>query len=128
MSDEQVKKKILVVDDETGSLLLLKSCLEKAGFEVAQGTNGQEALALVKQNIPDLIVMDRMMPKMDGLKACALLKSDRRFCNIPVIMLTASAEKADQKLSEQVGINAFMNKPLNPAALVAKVQELLARG
>ena len=128
MVTEGAKKKILVVDDEAGSLLLLKSCLEKSGYEVFQGTNGQEALTLVKQNPPDLIIMDRMMPKMDGIKACALIKLDRRFFRIPVIMLTASAEKADQTLSEQVGIDAFLNKPLNTTVLIEKVQELLARG
>lgn len=128
MESENPKKKILTVDDEAGSLLLLKSCLEKAGFEVVQATNGQEALAVMKQVVPDLIVMDRMMPKVDGIKACALIKMDRRFAKIPVIMLTASADKADQRLSEQVGIDAFMNKPLNTAALVDKVKELLARG
>lgn len=128
MPEQNAKKKVLVVDDEAGSRLLLKASLEKNGFELLQAENGLDALNLVKVNKPDLIIMDRMMPKMDGLKACAFLKLDRRFADIPVIMLTASAEKADQKLSEQVGVNAFLNKPVNTTALLEKVQELLVRG
>ncbi len=125
MSEEALKKKILVVDDEAGSALLIKSGLTKQGFEVFQAGNGLEALLAVKQLMPDLVVMDLMMPKMDGMKACALLKLDKRFSKIPVVMLTASAEKADQKLSEQVGANAFLNKPVNMVELTQKVQELL---
>ena len=128
MSPETEKKKILIVDDEAGSLLILRSCLEKNGFEVTEGTNGQEALTLIKQSLPNLIIMDQMMPKMDGIKACALIKMDRRFNKIPLIMLTASADKADQKMSEQIGIDEFLNKPVNIEILMEKVRGLLSRG
>ena len=103
----------------------MKTGLEKEGFEVLEAANGLEALAMVKKHMPSLIIMDRMMPKMDGLKACALIKSDRRFCSIPVIMLTSSAERSDRQLSAQVGADHFLNKPLNSAELMAKVQELI---
>ncbi|MBF0122358.1 MAG: response regulator [Candidatus Omnitrophica bacterium] len=128
MSAEGIKKKILIVDDEPSSILILRSCLQKDGFEVFEATNGYEALSLVKKNIPDLIIMDQMMPKMDGIKTAGLLKVDTRFSKIPVIMLTASADKADQRLSEQVGISAFMNKPLNTEAILAKIKVLLGQG
>jgi two-component system alkaline phosphatase synthesis response regulator PhoP len=121
------KKKILIVDDSPEILLLLKTCLEKSGFEVLQAVNGLDALTMTRQHMPALVIMDRMMPKMDGLKACALIKSDRRSCHIPVIMLTSSAEASVRKLSEQVKADAFLNKPLNTDELVAKIQEMLVR-
>lgn len=127
MAEEVLKKKILVVDDEAGSALLVKASLVKQGFDVIQAGNGLEALLAVKGQVPDLVVMDRMMPKMDGMKACALIKLDRRFSGIPVIMLTASADKADVKMSEEVGAEAFLNKPVNVLELIQKVQELLTR-
>ena len=125
MVSKKIKKKILVVDDDAGDRLLIKSCLEVHGFDVFLGTNGQEALELVNQNPPDLIIMDKLMPRMDGVKACALLKLDMRFCNIPMILLTASADKSVHKISSQVGIDVFLNKPLDIAVLVQKIQELL---
>ncbi|MBF0490472.1 MAG: response regulator [Candidatus Omnitrophica bacterium] len=125
MVEEVVKKKILVVDDDVMAVTLMSKTLENMGFEVVKAYNGQEALTLVKQHQLALIILDQMMPKMDGIKACALIKSDKRFRNIPIIMFTASAEDADKKLSEQVGANAFCNKPLNIAVLTQKIQELL---
>ncbi|MBF0522283.1 MAG: response regulator [Candidatus Omnitrophica bacterium] len=122
-----MKQKILVVDDDLGTVTLLASRLEAAGYIVLKGYNGQEALAVVKQEAPDLIILDRMMPKMDGLKTCALLKSDTRFLKTPVIMLTASAEKSDQDLSIEVGADAFINKPVNIPELIHKIQELISR-
>ena len=126
MADDTPKKKILVVDDELGILTLLKASLIKNGYDVMVGHNGLEALASVRQSLPDLIIIDRMMPKMDGLKASALLKADKRFCRIPIIMLTASAEAEDQKLSQEAGADAFLNKPVDITALLQKIQELLA--
>ena len=120
------KKRILIIDDEEGLRVFLKSHLENYGFEVIEGANGLETMKLVKQSRADLIIMDCMMPKMDGIKASALLKSDSRYDNIPIIMLTASAEKSDRNLSEQVGVEAFMNKPVNVALLIDKIRELLA--
>lgn len=127
MPDDVIKKKILVVDDEAQSVLLIKATLVKQGFDVFSAGNGFEALAAVKEYQPDLVVMDRMMPKMDGMKACALIKTNKRFCMTPVIMLTASADKVDMKLSSEVGADAFLNKPVNTGELIQKVQELVAR-
>lgn len=124
---ELVKKKILVVDDDKLTIVLMTKILEEKGFEVLKAYDGQEGLALIKQKVPDLIIMDRMMPKMDGIKACALIKADRRFYKIPIIMITASAEKSDHDLSKQIGVDAFLNKPLNAVDIIAKVQTLLHR-
>ena len=125
MVDEVEKKKVLVVDDDTMVVTLMSKTLENMGFEVLKGFNGQEALTLIKQNKVDLVILDQMMPKMDGIKACALIKSDKRFRHIPVIMFTASADESDKRLSAEVGANAYCNKPLVIAVLKEKIQELL---
>ncbi|MEI7999700.1 MAG: response regulator [Candidatus Omnitrophota bacterium] len=125
MTDAKLKKKVLVVDDDLAVLTLLGKTLENIGFEVFKGSNGQEALAFVRKNKPDLIILDQMMPIMDGIKVCALLKADRRFREIPIIMFTASADETDRKLSQEMGANAFCNKPLNVSDLVQKIQELI---
>lgn len=125
MTDQTAKKKILVVDDDPMIVTLMVKTLESLGFEVLKGSNGMEALAIVKQTIPDLIILDQMMPKMDGIKTCALLKADKRYLNIPIIMFTASADEADRQLSRQMGANEYCNKPLNVAELKQKIEQLL---
>lgn len=122
---EATKKQILVVDDDIKEVLLMSRILEGMGFEVKKAGDGQEALAMIKQSAVDLIILDQMMPKMDGIKACALIKADKRYRHIPVIIFTASAEDSVKKISEQVGANAFCNKPLNVSVFTQKVRELL---
>ncbi len=125
--EDLLKHKILVVDDDAGTVAFLKKTLEEKGFKVFCAGNGREALAAVKADLPELMIIDRMMPKMDGIKTCAMIKVDKRFYKIPVIMITASAEASDKQLSEEVGVNAFLNKPLNINDLMAKVYELIER-
>ncbi len=125
MTEDVQRKKILVVDDDPGAVALISKALEEKGFLVLKGSNGKEALDIIKQHLPDLIIIDRMMPKMDGIKACAFLKADKRFYKIPVIMITASAEKSDQELSKEVGVEVFLNKPLDINDLESKVKTLI---
>ncbi|MBF0618958.1 MAG: response regulator [Candidatus Omnitrophica bacterium] len=120
-----MKKQILVVDDDRGAVALLENRLTDLGFEVLKAFDGQEGLALVKKTPPDLIILDQMMPKMDGVRVCALLKADRRFAKIPVIIFTASAEKVDQKMSEQAGADLFLTKPYNIPVLLQNIQRML---
>ena len=87
------KKKILVVDDDLMIVTLVSKVVENMGFEVIKAYNGKEALGIIKQTQVDLIILDQMMPKINGIKACALIKVDKRFRNIPVIMFTASPTK-----------------------------------
>ena len=122
---DQPKKKILIVDDDPMIVALMVKTLQSMGFDVLKGSNGQEALAIVKETMPDLIILDQMMPKMDGIKACAFLKADKRFLHIPVIMFTASAEEADRALSKEMGANDYCNKPLNVTELKSKIDQLL---
>jgi two-component system alkaline phosphatase synthesis response regulator PhoP/two-component system response regulator VicR len=98
--------------------------LEKAGYEVDTATNGREAVDKVAKNAPDLVVMDVMMPEMDGLEALKLLKSQPETAGIPVIMLTAKAQDADVFHGWQSGADLYLTKPFNPRELLTFVQRI----
>jgi len=127
MAEDVKKKKILVVDDDLMAVSLVSRAVLNAGYEALKAYNGLEALSIVRQNPVDLVILDQMMPKMNGLKACALIKADSRYRHIPVIMFTASADEFEKKISEEVGADAFCNKPLDVAVLIEKIKELLSR-
>jgi DNA-binding response OmpR family regulator len=118
-------KTILVVDDDREILVIIKSRLEASDYKVITAADGKEAINMVKEHNPSLIIMDIMMPNMDGIKACALIKADSRFKKIPIIILTASATESDRKVSEEVGANDYCTKPLNMAELKSKVDAFL---
>ncbi len=121
-------KKILVVDDEAQLVEMIKMRLEANGYEVISAYDGQEALEKAKKEGPDLIILDLMLPKLDGYKVCALLKKDARYAKIPIIIFTARAQEEDRKLEEEIGADAYITKPFEPQALLAKIQELLRQG
>lgn len=118
-------KRILAVDDEKHILRLVQINLEKAGYEVVTASNGREALEAVKAQHPDLIVMDVMMPEMDGLEALQNLKNDEATANIPVVMLTAKAQDADVFQGWQSGADLYLTKPFNPMELLTFVRRIL---
>ena len=120
-------KKILIVDDEPGYLTLVKNRLEAAEYQVLTAQEGQEALEKAKREKPDLIILDLMLPKMDGYKVCGLLKRDTRYSKIPVILFTARAQEADRKQGEEVGADAYLTKPFDAPALLAKIEELIEK-
>lgn len=120
-------KKILLVDDETGLVELMKMRLEREGYEVIAGYDGQEALGKARKEKPDLIILDLMLPKLDGYKVCGLLKKDARYSKIPIIMFTARAEEEDRKIGEEVEADAYIVKPFEPKLLLTKIKELLER-
>ncbi|OGX37648.1 MAG: hypothetical protein A3G91_04515 [Omnitrophica WOR_2 bacterium RIFCSPLOWO2_12_FULL_50_9] len=118
-------KKILVVDDERVIVQMVGMRLKAHGYDVISACDGQEGLDVAKKEKPDLIILDVMMPKMDGYKVCGLLKMDARFAKIPIIMFTARAQDKDRDLGKEVGANAYITKPFDPQLLVGKVKELL---
>ena len=122
---DNAKKKILVVDDEADIVTILQMRLEAGGYEVISASDGNNGYAKAKSENPDLIILDVMLPGMDGYKVCRLLKFDQKYKHIPIIMLTAKGGKDDQDLSRQVGANLFLNKPPELKELLAKVNELL---
>ena len=117
-------KKILAVDDEKHIVRLVQINLEKAGYTVSIASNGREALESVAANRPDLIVMDVMMPEMDGFAALQKLKDNPSTQNIPVIMLTAKAQDADVFKGWQSGADLYLTKPFNPSELITFVQRI----
>ena len=119
------KKRILLVDDEKDLVETVTFRLEAAGYEVIPAYDGQEALDKARKEKPDLIILDLMLPKMDGYKVCAMLKRDQRYMNIPIIMFTARAQESDEKLGYECGANAYITKPFQHEAVLAKIKELL---
>jgi len=119
------KKRILVVDDEAELVKAIQIRLEQAGYEALIAYDGQEGLEKAKKEKPDLIILDLMLPKMDGYKVCGLLKADTRYNKIPIIILTARAQESDEKLGLEIGAAAFITKPFQHEAVLGKIKELL---
>ncbi len=113
------KAKILLVDDEADIRDILRIALEQEGYEIYEAADGQEALDQVKQLKPDLVVLDLMLPKVDGYKVCQLLKSDDQYKKIPVLLFTARGRAEEISLAMECGANAYMAKPFEPKKLVA---------
>jgi len=105
------KKNILVVDDDPLVVKILKQPLERAGYDVNVASQGLEALQKVKEKRPDLIILDILMPLMDGFKVARFLKFDKRFKDIPIIVLTSRATEGERKMGEKVGANEYLYKP-----------------
>jgi len=120
--------KILVVDDEQDAVDLVAYNLRQAGFQVVTAPDGAEALDKVHKHQPDLIVLDVMMPELDGLEVCKLLRRDSATAGIPILMLTAKATEVDRILGLELGADDYVTKPFSPRALVLRVRKLLARG
>lgn len=116
--------KILLVDDEPLYLRLLKVNLESEGYEIISARNGEEALELVSQEIPNLIIMDVMMPKMDGIAACNRI---RQFSNVPIILLTALGDEQDRVNGLNIGADDYVVKPFSATELVARVRAVMRR-
>lgn len=119
------KKQILVVDDDPLIARLLKEPLERAGFTVKVASHGLEALQTVKERRPDLIILDILMPMLDGFKTARLLKFDKRFKDIPIIVLTSRATEGERKIGEQVGANEFLLKPFRLPQVLDVVKRYL---
>jgi len=115
---------ILVVDDEPKILQLARDYLVDNGFKVLTSGDGVQALAIARQEKPDLIVLDLMLPGMDGLDVCRAI---RKESDVPIIMLTARAEEADQLIGLELGADDYITKPFSPRTLVARVRALLRR-
>jgi two-component system alkaline phosphatase synthesis response regulator PhoP len=121
------KGKILVVDDEIYIVHILDFSLGMEGYEVVTALDGEQALHKVKNDKPDLVVLDIMMPKLDGYETCKILKSDPDTKNIPVILLSAKGRNADQKMGYQVGADDYITKPFSPRKLVERINMILGQ-
>jgi CheY-like chemotaxis protein len=117
--------RVLVVDDEPDVLLLCRLNLQQQGHEVLEAPNGGAALDVVRSQLPDLIVLDLMLPGIDGYEVLETLAKDDSTAKIPVLVLTAKSLRADRERSRQLGAAAFLTKPFLPAELCDMVDELL---
>jgi len=118
--------KILIVDDNPNALKLVGYALHREGFEVTVAQSGPEALAKAEATPPDLVILDIMMPDMDGFEVCRRLRAMPRTARTPVIMLTAKSQVEDRVMGFQAGADDYVTKPVLPAELVARVRALLA--
>ena len=119
--------KILLVDDEASIRELIRFNLERAGYRVQEATDGNEAINAVRQTKPDLVVLDLMLPGLDGLDVCRLVKGNRETAAIPIIMLTAKTEEVDKVIGLELGADDYMTKPFSPRELVARIKAVLRR-
>jgi two-component system alkaline phosphatase synthesis response regulator PhoP len=121
------KQKILIVDDEPDILELIEYNLKKEGYQVYSARNGQEAVAEAKKTLPDLIVLDIMMPKMDGIEACRIMRTMPEFKNTFMVFLTARSEEYSEIAGFNVGADDYIAKPIKPRALVSRINAILRR-
>jgi len=121
------KQKILIVDDEPDILELIEYNLKKEGYQVYTARNGQEAVSEAKKVLPDLIVLDIMMPKMDGIEACRIMRTMPEFKNTFMVFLTARSEEYSEIAGFNVGADDYIAKPIKPRALVSRINAILRR-
>jgi two-component system alkaline phosphatase synthesis response regulator PhoP len=121
------KGKILVVDDEIYIVHILDFSLGMEGYEVVTALDGEQALEKLQSERPDLIVLDIMMPKLDGYEVCKAIKSNSETRHIPVILLSAKGRNVDQKMGFDVGADDYITKPFSPRKLVERINQLLGQ-
>jgi two-component system alkaline phosphatase synthesis response regulator PhoP len=119
------KGKILVVDDEVYIVHILDFSLRMEGYEVITALDGEQALERVKSDHPDLIVLDIMMPKLDGFDACRKLRADPQTADVPIILLSAKGRNVDQRMGYDAGATDYITKPFSPRKLVEKINTIL---
>jgi two-component system alkaline phosphatase synthesis response regulator PhoP len=122
-----VKQKILIVDDEPDILELIEYNLKKEGYQVFLANNGQEGITVAKKVHPDLIILDIMMPKMDGIEACRLMRAIPEFKNTFMVFLTARSEEYSEIAGFNVGADDYIAKPIKPRALISRINAILRR-
>jgi len=121
-------RKILIIEDETDVADLLALNLRKAGYKVATAADGARGLQKARDDGPDFIILDLMLPKMSGLEVCRILKSDTATAQIPILMLTAKAEEVDRIVGLEFGADDYVTKPFSPREVVLRIRAIFRRG
>ena len=119
------KRRILLVDDEPSIVKMVGKRLEVEGFDVVVAMDGQDGLTKAQAEHPDLIVLDLMLPKLNGYEVCTMLKQDARYQKIPIILFSAKAQEKDEKLGMECGANAYVRKPFRAQELLERIRALL---
>lgn len=122
-----MKEKILIVEDEKDIVRMLEYNLKKEGFRIMSAQDGEDALEYAVREHPDLIILDLMLPGMDGLEACRELKKETKTALIPIIMLTAKAQESDKIVGLELGADDYVTKPFSPRELIARIKAVLRR-
>ena len=123
----ETKKTILVVEDDKSLLPMITYNIEKNGFQVKSATNGEDALLLIKEEVPSLAIFDWMIPEPNGLELCKILRRKQETSNLPIIMLTAREEEEDRIRGLEYGADDYISKPFSPAELIARIKALIRR-
>ncbi len=122
-----MKEKILIVEDEKDIVKMLEYNLKKEGFRTLSVHDGEDALDLANREHPDLVILDLMLPGIDGLEVCKTLKKESKTTSIPIIMLTAKSQESDKVIGLELGADDYMTKPFSPRELIARIKAVLRR-
>lgn len=121
-----MSKRVLIVDDEPNIVISVEFLMKREGFEVSVARDGEEGLAAIRQQRPDLVVLDVMMPKLNGFEVCEAVRADPDLSGVRILMLTAKGREAEIKKGIELGADTYMPKPFSTRELVDKVKALLA--
>lgn len=122
-----MKETILIVEDEKDIVRMLEYNLKKEGFKTISTRDGESAVVAVKEKHPNLVVLDLMLPSIDGLEVCKMIKSDPKNSSIPIIMVTAKGQESDKVIGLELGADDYMTKPFSPRELIARIKAILRR-
>ena len=117
-------RKLLIVDDEDGVRSLVRMTLESDSYEILEARRGDDALSLVREHLPDLVLLDVMLPDISGVEVCRKLKSDQLTSSVTIVMLTARAQTSDLEVAEDAGADGYFTKPFSPVALLRRVDHI----
>ncbi|MCG7871306.1 MAG: response regulator [Candidatus Thiodiazotropha lotti] len=122
-----MSKKILIVDDEPNIVFSVEFLMKRSGYEVVSAADGEQAMQLLADEVPDLMILDVMMPRKNGFEVCAEVRNDQRLSDLPILMLSAKGRDAEIKKGLSLGADAYITKPFSTHELVEKVNQLLQR-
>jgi DNA-binding response OmpR family regulator len=122
------RRRILVIEDEANILLSLRFVLERAGYDVEVATTGQDGLAQLRQDHPDLVILDLMLPDVSGYEVCQQVRADDQLADLPILMLTARAQQTERYKGIEVGATEYVTKPFRFSDLLERVERLAGRG
>jgi DNA-binding response OmpR family regulator len=123
-----MSKKILVIEDDPASLRLMQYILSHKGYEVLTAVNGLDGLKKTRSESPDLIILDVMLPGMDGFDICYHLRAEPQTAKLPILMLSAKAREVDRDTGLKVGADAYITKPIDPTDIISNIETLLTQG
>ena len=121
-------KKVLIVDDELNITISVEFLMRREGFEVSVAKDGEEGLSMIRSWMPDLVLLDVMMPKMDGFEVCRTVRADASLADVRIVMLTAKGREAEVEKGLSLGADAYIPKPFSTSELVSRVKSLLETG